>query len=240
MAELVVVVPSRERPAAARGLAMAFTHTCELRTVLIFAVGEDDPTLPDYQLIPLETNGPVLVEVRVVPAVDRPSTMNFALNHVANALVESPGGPFVIGFMGDDHQPRTCGWDRRYVETLRELGTGLVYGDDQLQGARLPTQVAMTADIVRGLGYMAPPDLWHMYVDNFWRDLGLHAGCIRYLPDVVIEHMHPIAGKSPWTEGHQRVNAADIYAHDGAVYGRYFANELPLAVATIQALQKST
>jgi hypothetical protein len=90
--------------------------------------------------------------------------------------------------MGDDHFPRTHGWDQAYLDALRELGTGIVYGNDLLQGHRLPTQCAMTADIVRRWGYMALPTLRHMYVDNFWRDLGNAADCLRYLPEVVVEH----------------------------------------------------
>jgi hypothetical protein len=32
--------------------------------------------------------------------------------------------------------------------------------------------------------------------------------------DVVIEHMHPIAGKAEWDEGYIRVNDGSMYATD--------------------------
>ena len=43
MADLVVVVPSRGRPARARALVEAFEATCTADTELVFAVDEDDP-----------------------------------------------------------------------------------------------------------------------------------------------------------------------------------------------------
>jgi hypothetical protein len=75
-----------------------------------------------------------------------------------------------------------------------------------------------------------------MYVDMFWRDLGQEAGCLRYLPRVVIEHMHPIAGKSPWTEGHLRVNAPDRLEADRIAYEEYRASLFAADVAKVQHL----
>jgi hypothetical protein len=229
MTDLVVIVPSRGRPAAAHELVQAFNHTTATRPCLVFAVGEDDPTLPEYwNLMTLTTS--VHLHIQQVPAVDRPSTMNHALNRVARLVTEEwDTHPFAVGFMGDDHRPRTYGWDAAYLEALRELGTGIVYGDDQLQGERLPTQVAMTADIVRALGYMAPPDLWHMYVDNFWYDLGRAADCLRYLPQVTVEHLHPLAGKAAVDDSYRRSNAHEVYKHDAEVY-RYHRDSGQLAV----------
>jgi hypothetical protein len=98
--------------------------------------------------------------------------------------------------MGDDHCVRTPGWDRKVTQTLAEMGTGICYGDDLFQGERLPTAVLMTANIVQTLGYMAPPQFQHQWVDNVWRDWGLGINRLRYLPDVVIEHLHPVCGKA--------------------------------------------
>jgi hypothetical protein len=128
--------------------------------------------------------------------------------------------------MGDDHRPRTKGWDTAYLETLRELGTGIVYGNDLLQCGRIPTQCAMTTDIVRALGFMAPHVFTHLYVDNYWLELGQRAECIRYLPDVVVEHCHPVAGKAEWDEGYARVNNADMYARDEKAFSDYFMGPL--------------
>lgn len=237
MADLVVIVPSRGRPQAARELAQAFASTCTADTRLVFAVDEDDPLLPEYSDIPrswADSRRPA-VEMCVCDAT---GSMVGALNGTAKALAEVyQPAPFALGFLGDDHRPRTRGWDARYLEALRELGTGIVYGDDLLQSERLPTQCAMTADIVRALGFMAPPSLGHLFVDNFWRDLGHAAGCLRYLPDVVVEHLHPAAGKATVDEGYARVNAGEQYARDGEAYAKYRAGYLASDVAMVRQLR---
>jgi len=127
-----------------------------------------------------------------------------------------------IGFMGDDHRPRTERWDAQVIRTLAKMRVGMVYGDDLLQGAALPTAVFMAGNIINVLGWMAPPGLIHLYLDNFWLTFGnaMDDG-IRYLPNIVIEHMHPIAGKAPSDAGYVEVNAPDVYAHDAQVFRDY-------------------
>ena len=244
MADLVVIVPSRGRPQAARELVDAFYQTCTADTELTFAVDDNDETLPQYQELvatPSGLPGPILARPyprTSVCVVDKPTNMVHALNRTADAFVTlfAPT-PHAVGFMGDDHRPRTIGWDTNYLDILRELGTGIVYGDDLLQGRRLPTQCAMTADIVRALGYMAPPALTHLYVDNFWLSLGEQAQCIRYLPDVVVEHRHPVAGKAQWDEGYLRVNDPGMFSKDEAAFAAYRSDGLLGDVEKVRALR---
>jgi hypothetical protein len=224
--DLLVIVPTRARPAAAKELAATFLETCTALTRLVFAVDADDPDIGAYARAVYGLPG----DVRVTPT---PGTMVKALNAAAADL----GRTFAVGFMGDDHRPRTVGWDSRYLEALHDLGTGIVYGDDLLQGERIPTQVAMTADIPRALGYMAPPTLTHLFVDNFWRDLGRNAECLRYLPDVVVEHLHPYAGKAEWDAGYLRVNTSGMYAKDADAYNAYYLKHYADDVAKVKALR---
>lgn len=246
MTDLVVVVPSRGRPGAARELADAFEETCTANTELVFAVDEDDATLQEYAAlaaVPQGVGDGLIVRSYprlTVGVVRDPCNMVHALNQVAVYLTIPPdGGPFAVGFMGDDHRPRTKGWDGDYLEALRRLGTGIVYGDDLLQRRSLPTQCAMTADIVRALGFMAPPTLTHLAVDNYWLELGTKAGCIKYLPDVVIEHRHPVAGKAQWDEGYLRVNAPEMYDRDLGEFARIQREDLPGDVEKVRALRSS-
>jgi hypothetical protein len=229
MTDLVVVVPSRGRPRRAGELVRAFEQTCTADTCLVFALDDDDPTRHDY---------PHLNEVHGLAyglSVGASRNMNEALQ---GAVLTSMADTFAVGFMGDDHRPRTRGWDEAYLVALRELGTGIVYGDDLLQGERLPTQCAMTADIVRTLGYMAPPSLMHMYLDNFWLSLGREADCIRYLPGVVVEHVHPLARKAAWDAGYARVNAQGVYDRDEAALRAYVDDgEFAVDVAKVRALR---
>lgn len=186
----------------------------------MFIVDADDEMVDAYKMMngqALQPTGGVVI-VKVIDNI--PGTMVYALNTGA-AEVALGHHSFAVAFMGDDHRPRTVGWDQRYVTELGALGTGFVYGDDTIQGENIPTQCAMTTNIVSAFGRMAPEGLRHLYVDNYWRDLGKAAQCIRYLPDVVIEHCHPCAGKAEWDEGHIRVNAPEVWSHDDAAYQNY-------------------
>lgn len=194
-------------------MAQAFAETCTEGTSLLLAVDEGDPTAAEY--------GRAFAARIQVDMLHCPSkTMVEALNFAAT-LPQATDGASAIGFMGDDHRPRTVGWDKEYLDALRELGTGIVYGNDLYQGEKLPTQCAMSADIVRALGHMCPPGLRHMYVDNYWYDLGVDADCLVYLPDAVVEHLHPVAGKGEWDEGYRRVNDQQVYDADALAYGDY-------------------
>jgi len=236
MADLVVIVPTRGRPNAAAEVAATFAATCTADTRVSFAIDADDPNRHAY----LKLAG----AEQVHSIIEQPpgGTMVSALNMAAETLL-SPDpqfgrtAPYALGFMGDDHRPRTKGWDTAYLEALRDLGTGMVFGDDQIQRERLPTQIAMTADIVRAVGSMAPASLVHLCVDNWWLELGRAAGCIRYLPGVTVEHMHPVAGKAEWDEGHRRVNAPVMYHHDQSTMARLRVTDLPAAVAKVKALR---
>jgi len=68
---------------------------------------------------------------------------------------------------------------------------------------------------------MAPLSLIHLYFDNFWKTLGEQARCLAYLPEVVVEHMHPFAGKAKWDENYTRVNDTDMYRRDEAAFRAY-------------------
>lgn len=235
MADLTVIIPSRGRPESVSELSEAFDATCSGNTELVLAVDENDPALEAYSEAVLKLAGTSKIRVSLCQVLE-PSSMVRALNVTALAIA-SDSMPRTVGFMGDDHRPRTRGWDCAYLEALWDLGTGIVYGDDMLQGRRLPTQCAMTTDIVRTLGYMAPPSLTHMYVDNFWLSLGEQAQCIRYLPDVVVEHRHPTAGKAQWDEGYVRVNDAGMFAKDERAFADYCHTDLLGDVAKVKALR---
>jgi hypothetical protein len=125
-----------------------------------------------------------------------------AMNRAARGLFgfqDAPRGldPKMIVKMDDDHWPVTPAWDRDYLAALDRLGgTGVVYGNDLHQGEKLPTVPGISTDMVRELGWYAPPQLGHLYCDNFWLELGKRSGKLAYMPDVIIEHRHPQAGKA--------------------------------------------
>ncbi len=214
---LTVVCPTRGRPSNAARLADAF-RTTAAEASLLLVVDDDDPTLSGYEALG--------VPLMVGPWSCRGEALNVGANHVA--------GRGVVGFMGDDHLPRTPGWDAAVVDRMRPLG--VVYGNDLLQGPNLPTAVFLDARIITTLGYMSPPAQRHLYLDDFWKRLGEDLGTLTYLPDVIIEHLHPHVGKADSDEGYERVNSPGMYAHDAAAWELYKLHDLQPALTKLRAV----
>lgn len=206
---LKIIVPSRGRPEAALQLINAVADTRQIRTTsLVFSVDDDDSHLDLYRDV-CKTR-PDIAQIDVVRAN---GWMVGALNQTARRVVTDQQVT-AVGFFGDDHRPRTPGWDASYLGALTELGAGIVYGNDLLQFDFVPTQCAISASIIRTLGWMAHPSLKHMYVDTLWKDMGNVAGKLQYLPDVIVEHLHYINGKAVEDDGYQRVNAKAVFEED--------------------------
>lgn len=228
MASLLIIVPSRSRPASIVRLLEAWTETgAWTHADLHVEVDQDDPTLDGYLAIPPMPGLTVNVADIWRPLVPK-------LNRVAEWAADRYEA---VGFAGDDHVPRTPGWAGTYLDTLREMGTGIVYGDDGYQHENLPTEWAMTSDIIRALGRMVPAQVDHLYCDEAVRDLGRRAECIRYLPDVHIEHMHPAAKKADNDAQYKRVNSSEQYRNDGAAFKRWKKTGLAADVAKVKALR---
>ena len=211
MRNLVVLVPSRNRPENIAELIKSLDET-ETESDLIVIIDDDEPQQDAY----LQLGCDVLMVEKNGKGMAKP--LNFAARHYANKYRH-------FAFLGDDHRPRTKNWDVHFINALDELGTGLVYGNDLLQGKNLATAIAMTGDIVRALGGMVPPDMIHLYLDNFWMQLGQDLNAMTYLDDVILEHMHPIAGKAQWDEGYREVNAEEVYSADKKALDDYLASD---------------
>lgn len=221
---LLIIVPSRGRPHNIAALGDAWQTTTTGYADLLVVVDDDDPALPDYEQVcgdrgiwwekgPRERLGPTL-------------------NRTALKYAQDYAG---LGFFGDDHRPRTVGWDKAFTDELAHLGTGIVYGNDLLRSEDLPTAAAMTSNIINTLGWMVPPGLIHLFIDNAWLALGRRLGAISYLPDIVIEHMHPAAGKAANDAGYIECNSGGQISTDRAAYEAWHDHDLSRDVERVQA-----
>jgi hypothetical protein len=208
---MLVIVPSRNRPHSVYDLLRCWEQTGATAQLLV-AVNSDDPAVDAY--MNLLKDAPPHVRWLRCPT----STMISALNYAAMQL---SGKHDIVGFMGDDHRPRTYGWDERIREQFAAYGPSVVYANDQLQGVALPTQVFLPGEFVRRVGAFAPATLTHLYADNYWKAVGEGVGALRYLPDVIIEHVHPVAGKVSWDEDYLRANST--YDSDRIAFEEYEA-----------------
>ena len=219
-----VIVPSRGRPANIARLQKAWDETTTGFANLVTYVDLDDPCLAEYEAL----------QSKRFPFMFGPRMrLVAATNALAAKVVHQV---FAVGSIGDDHLPRTHGWDKLIYDALRDLGTGIAYPNDCWRGAELPTAAFMTSDIVQRLGYMAPPSLVHMFCDDFWRDLGTTIGRLLYLPDVMIEHLHPHAGKAANDATYGEANGIPAFEADHLAYRTYVRDHFEDDVAKIREL----
>ena len=214
---MLVIVPSRGRPDNVAELVKVFGETRSYAELLV-VVDDDDELLERYELA-LE-DAPSWVALEVTERKRLGPTLN-------EYAVKNAAGYDIIAFMGDDHRPRTHHWDQRLAGAIAHTGgVGISYGNDLIQGMNLPTAVWMSSCIIETLGYMVPPGMVHLYLDDFWKALGVRLQRLTYVHDVIIEHMHPVAGKAPWDERYAEVNSGEMYENDGKVFQTYLQQTL--------------
>lgn len=205
---MLVICPSRARVANIAALLDCWEAT-EATAALVVCLDESDPELGAYRDV---------IRDRARCVVGPWRSLCDWVNHVA---VKNIDGYDIFAQWGDDHHPRTHGWDRTVTAAMRPYG--VVYGNDLHQGERLPTVAFVDARIVRRLGFMVPSEIQHLYMDNWFKALGERLGTLTYLPDVVFEHMHPHAGKSVMDDGYRAVNSREAYKAGAAAFKRYMA-----------------
>lgn len=138
-------------------------------------------------------------------------SMNKALNRVALKFCQNYD---FLAFLGDDHKVITPGWDAALCSSLRHKHLGVAFGNDMLSNPPLATFVVLDSRIVRRQGFFAPPQLRHMYLDDYWMFLGKQLATLTYLPDVVVEHEHFSSGKTQHDSTYAATNKLTVNFRD--------------------------
>lgn len=187
--DLLIITPTRGRPKNLARLLDVVHALKKLTTHVYAAVDDDDPELFKYRYVMDEAgqDGDVLM------ARTRKGLAAWT-NEVA---LENAGDYKYLASFGDDHVPRTRGFDRALCRGIEDIGgTGFTYPWDGIR-EDIPEAVVMSSNIVQALGWMCLPSLQHYYVDNVWADLGNGAGCIRHLRAISVDHINPMDGTTP-------------------------------------------
>ena len=204
----LVILPTRSRPDSAERCINALKEH-SVCSDFVIAIDDDQADLyPRLDGVTYEVN----------PRL----RMNGTLNLVANKYADKYE---TIYFLGDDHLVQTPNWDEYLSKAIASKGYGLAYGNDLLQKQNLATAVMMSTNIIRAVGYMAPPKLVHLFMDNFWMTLGLKINSLYYFDDVIIEHLHPYAGKAEMDAGYADANSEEVGSADQKEFVRYLSEE---------------
>jgi len=220
MAELLVLVPTRSRPQNLKPIVQAWWETGAFGFAdLLFVADADDMQIDGYsQLVGSQAGAMIQILPEWMPLVPK-------LNFVAVEIAK--GGQYRnIAFMGDDHIPRTRGWASNLIMDHHKNQNWIWYGKDGFQDQNKPTWWSMDAEIIRRLGRMVPAPVQHLYCDDAVKVLGEKAGCLGYDETIMIEHMHPIAGKGQMDEQYARVNRLQQYERDQGLFRSWVADGL--------------
>lgn len=222
--KLAMLCPSRSRPESVVRMGDAWEKTgASVEIDLIWVLDLDDPRINGYRealrLFPWMKAISIPVWEPMVPKLNR------AARWAATRYAQ-------VGFLGDDHVPRTMQWCCVLAAALDQDRPVIAYGKDGFQDEALPTWWAMSSNIITKLGRMVPANVQHLYCDNAIYQLGAKSGSLVYLPEILIEHMHPVAGKAEWDEGHTRVNRRQQYDRDRLAFEAWVVEDM-VADATL-------
>ena len=186
MKDLLVLVPSRGRPKNQERFLEYFFKNSTVSDVCFILDFDDESNYLRFD--------------NVIYEVGEPLMLNEKLNIVSKKYCNDYK---FISFIGDDHLLQTYAWDKMLINPLSKK-IGISYGNDLYKKEELPTCSVISSEIIKRIGYMAPPELKHSYIDKFWLDLGTAVGSINYFDDVVWEHIHPDNKKTEIDETYLR------------------------------------
>lgn len=119
------------------------------------------------------------------------------LSRTWNVLDAASGGDIVC-HLGDDIIFRSPGWDSEVRGAFSRFADRIafVYGRDGAQDANLGTHGFVSRQWIDAVGYFCPPLFSHDYNDTWLNVVAELVGRRVFLPDLLMEHMHWIWGKS--------------------------------------------
>lgn len=225
-APVLWLVPSRGRPANVARLHAAFTDLGAGTdggpwSDVVYIIDADDPELDGY-LANGVPHAHYCVRHPSLPGVVPPKRMGEIVND-SWTVYGMAHGYAAVGFMGDDHLPRTDAFDAVLMAELVHAGGaddlfGVAWGDDLLMHDAFPTAGMLGAGMLDAMGYLVPPGFDHLCIDVVWSDIGRAIDRRYYRPDVIIEHMHPAAGKAELDAGYTANNDEATVGHDNGAY----------------------
>jgi hypothetical protein len=222
---MLLIVPSRGRPENIKRLCEALANT-NADLDLAVGVDADDAALDEYKEVEAEYGFELWIS---------PERKRFAATVNSIALANYENYKY-LAWMGDDHVPHTLYWDQLYRNELDKAGVGVVYGNDLVQGENIATELAFTSNIVEALGYAIPEGFIHLFVDNYFMELGKSIDRLVYLPDVIVQHMHYSAGSAQEDQTYREANSPANWSNDERRFHEYVANELPSDAAKLRGL----
>ena len=194
MSELIsILCPTRGRPDFMERLVQSAWDTSSSSNLeCIFYLDDDDePSLEkSFQIVECETV--------IGPRIN--------LSQAWNKAYEKASGE-IFFHAGDDLIFKTQNWDEMVRLQYRESKDKILFVGGQ-DGFHAPEKNFLTHGFlhrnwVETVGYFVPPYFSSDFNDTWLNELADMIGRKIYMKDLLIEHMHPLAGKHFWDRTHQ-------------------------------------
>ena len=208
----LVIVGSRNRPQ---------------KTVECFEQVQKVSHISDFLLLINEDQADLYPEIENVKRVIIPASWGTTSTAKVNYFVHEKlyEGYFTVSGIDDDCRVTTDGWDLLLSLPLKAKGYGVSWGNDTIQNGRVPTKWTITTNILAALGFLAPPGLIHLFVDDFLACLGKELESAHYAPNVMMEHHHWLNGKAEMDETYKESAARETWENDERVYNEYITGQ---------------
>lgn len=208
----LVIVGSRNRPHNAE---RCFRHLKEVSHI------------SDFMLIINEDQKDLYPTIDGVQTVVVPASYGNTSTAKGNYIVEKKlyQGYFTLSYIDDDCVVTTDGWDLLLSLPLKAKGYGVSWGNDTIQNGRVPTKGTLTTNLLDSLGFFAPPNLIHLFVDDFWLRIGQELNSAHYAPNVMMEHHHWLNKKAEMDETYMETASRETWDHDERVFTDYMTGQ---------------
>lgn len=211
--KILVICPSRSRPNELKTMIDSFVETSTMSTLRV-CLDYDDPLINE-NIKAIAGRVPYNIDIRKSTTEIINSSYKFSSDCYKWFSVSN-----------DDFVFKTNGWDEKLTFAIKlHGGTGIAYGNDLLAGKNIATMSVISRDIVNSLGWLQLPKLTHLFGDNVWTYIGKQAGCLYYVPTVIIEHKHVFANKMIKDETHKYTNSHKMYVIDEAEFNQWVINQ---------------
>ena len=119
---------------------------------------------------------------------------------------------------------------------LLELAAGdwnVAYANDQHHEDRICTMPCIGGELVRAVGYLAPPQIIHAAIDCAWHEIGRQLGTLRFFRNLRYTHLHPIFGTAELDYTYLAAQQASAF-YEQLFRGWMFGGELQAALERVR------
>lgn len=217
----LVIVGSRNRPHNAE---RCFRHLKEVSHI------------SDFMLVINEDQRQLYSDIEGVQTIVVPASYGNTSTAKQNYIVEKKlyQGYFTLSGIDDDTIVTTDGWDLLLSLPLKAKGYGVSWGNDTIQNGRVPTKWTITTNIIDALGFLCPPGLIHLFIDDFLARIGQELNSAHYAPHVMLEHHHWLNKKAEMDATYMENSTQEVWAHDERVFTEYMTGQFHDDIAKVK------